>query len=252
MIEKLIQFIKKNMPEKMRYFIGKILCLVGQPRYLHGFSSFSQAGEDAVLRFLFLDNRMELGKISYLDIGARHPTCGSNTFLFYSCGSNGVCVEADKTSIPLFQKLRSRDKVLNMGISTSCEDYGDLYIIEGGGSTFDEEEAEKRASVGTAKIMGVVKVPLMDINTLIQQNFETYPDFLSIDIEGLDLAVLKTMDFETYPVPVICTETCIYSETHIRPKDNTITEFMISKGYEIYADTYINTIFVNKKWFYNL
>jgi len=26
----------------------------------------------------------------------------------------------------------------------------------------------------------------------------------------------------------------------------------LEKGYEIYADTYINTIFVNKNWFYQV
>jgi len=28
-----------------------------------------------------------------------------------------------------------------------------------------------------------------------------------------------------------------------------VSKFLISKGYEIYADTYINTIFVKKEWF---
>jgi len=52
-----------------------------------------------------------------------------------------------------------------------------------------------------------------------------------------------------YPIPVICVESCDYSETHIKPKDNQIIEFLTSIGYEVYADTYINTIFVNRKWF---
>jgi len=96
----------------------------------------------------------------------------------------------------------------------------------------------------------VVKVPLININKIIKENFTAFPDFLSIDIEGLDLDVLKSLDFDQFPIPVICVETCTYSEDHIRPKDYSIAEFVISKGYEVYADTYINTIFVNKDWFY--
>ncbi len=252
MINNLIRFIKKYLPEKTMDFLKeKNYKLLGPPRYLHEQPSFSQAGEDSVLRFLFLDFHMDLGQISYLDIGARHPTNGSNTFLFYARGSSGVCVEADINEIPLIQRYRPRDKVLNVGISANGEGYGDFYFMESGGSTFDRDEAKKREREGTAKILEVIKVPLMDINTLIQQNFETYPVFLSIDIEGMDLAVLKTLDFVKHPIPVICAETCMYSETHIRPKDNSIAEFLRSKGYEIYADTYVNTIFVNKKWFYS-
>jgi FkbM family methyltransferase len=243
------------MPEKIKSYIReKVYKLINpppRPRYLHELSTYSQAGEDAVLRFLFLDYPLDLSQISYLDIGARHPTNGSNTFLFYSCGSTGVCVEADKTVIPLIQEYRPKDKVLNMGVSTSGVEYGDFYFMESGGSTFDKEEAERRERLGTAKILEVIKVPLTNINTLIKQNFETYPVFLSIDIEGTDLAVLKTLDFDRYPIPVICVETCVYSETHIRPKDNTIVEFLLSKGYEVYADTYVNTLCVNKKWFYS-
>jgi hypothetical protein len=253
MIEKIIKLIRDWMPEKMKYFLfEKVVRFLVQPKYLHELSTFSQAGEDAVLRFLFLDYGLDLGKVSYLDIGARHPTCGSNTFLFYSCGSKGVCVDADKDSIPLIKELRPRDTVLNVGITDVPETSGALFVMEGGGSTINKKEAEERASLGKAKIIETQNIPLMDINSLIKQNFDKYPIFLSIDIEGLDLPVLKSLNFDIYPIPVICAETCVYSEKHIRPKDVTITEFMVSKGYEIYADTYINTIFVNKKWFHKM
>jgi hypothetical protein len=90
----------------------------------------------------------------------------------------------------------------------------------------------------------------VNINDIIAEHFATRPDLLSLDIEGLDLSVLKTLNFDRYPIPIVCVETCMYSEDHIRPKDVTIESFMRSKGYETYADTYINTIFVNHAWFY--
>lgn len=212
--------------------------------------SFSQAGEDAVLRFLFDDKRIR--QISYLDVGTNDPSQGNNTYLFYTLGSRGVCVEADKSLIPRIKEVRSKDKILNVGVSIEGEKEADFYIFESKGiNTFDKVEAKKRESFGTFKITEVVKVPLLDINTIIKNNFNTYPDLLSIDIEGLDLPVLKTLDFEKYPISAICVETCVYSENHIRPKDKTIEKFMLTKGYEVYADTYINTIFVNKEWFYS-
>jgi FkbM family methyltransferase len=213
--------------------------------------SWSQAGEDAVLRFLFADRR--ISRISYLELGTNIPNGGNNTYLFYCNGSRGVCVEADKTLIPTIRKVRPEDKILNVGVAVENRNEADFYILDCTGmSTFDKDEAEKRAASGNFKIVEVVKVPLVDINTVIRDNFDRYPDLLSIDIEGLDLPVLKTLDFEKYPIPVICAETCMYSENHIRLKDNSIAEFMVSRGYEVYADTYINTIFVNKDWFYKI
>lgn len=251
MIKKTIQKIKKIMPKELKAFIyEKIICLIIQPRYLHEQSTFSQVGEDAILKFLFSDYGMDLSKISYLDIGARHPTNGSNTFLFYSLGSKGVCVDADKGSIPLIKELRPRDKVLNLAISNSKKKVGHLFFMEGGGSTLDKEEFKSRKDGEKSEKVNTFEVPLLNINLLIKKTFKTYPVFLSIDIEGLDLSVLESLDFTKYPIPVICAETCRYSKNHVRPKDNSISKFLVSKGYEIYADTYVNTIFINKKWFY--
>ncbi len=251
MLRDIIQSILKIIPDKVKSFLyEKIVCLFITPRYSNEQSTFSQAGEDAVIKFLLLDYGLDLSKISYLDIGARHPTNGSNTFLFYAKGSKGVCVDADKESIPLIRKLRPRDKVLNVGVSDSKKKSGYLYFMEGGGSTIDEEEFKRRKKIDSIENYISLKIPLLNINTLIKNNFKTYPTFLSIDIEGLDLLVLKSLNFDKYPISIICVETCIYSEYHIRPKDKSISKFLVSKGYEIYADTYVNTVFVNKKWFY--
>ena len=213
-------------------------------------NSYSQVGEDVILSFLFADKKVT--SINYLDIGTNMPSDCNNTYLFYMRGFRGVCVEADRSLIPAIQQLRPNDKVINAGVSVSGDSTADFYIFNLKGiNTFDKAEAEKRGSSGIYRIEEVVKVPLVNINKLIKDNFTTYPDLLSIDIEGLDLAVLKSLDFGSYPIPVICVETCTYSENHVRPKDLSIGEFIISKGYEIYADTYVNTIFVNKIWFYS-
>lgn len=213
-------------------------------------ASYSQAGEDAVIRFLF--NDFGVRTIQYLDLGTNIPDDGNNTFLFYKDGSRGVCVEADSSLIDKIQKVRPQDKIINAGVSVSEEKEADFYIFnEPSINTFNKTEAEERTSSGNYKIERVAKVPLININDLLKDNFQNYPHLISIDIEGLDLEVLKSLNYDLYPVPVICVETCTYSENHIRPKDTTIAAFMTTKGYEVYADTYINTIFVNKKWFYN-
>jgi hypothetical protein len=77
------------------------------------------------------------------------------------------------------------------------------------------------------------------------------PDLISLDVEGVDYQILCAFDFNKYPVPVWIVETCEYSENHIKPKVTSIVDLMLSKGYFVFADTYINTIFVNQQWFDN-
>lgn len=209
--------------------------------------SYAQAGEDAVIDFLF--NEIRLKTPSYLELGVHSPDAGSNTYRFYLRGSRGVLVEADQTLIPNIKSKRPGDTILNIGVGVSAVAEADFFIFEVQGlNTFSKEEAYKR-NEGKYKIKQVVKVPLVPINRIIEQNFTTFPDFLSIDIEGLDLSVLKTLDFQRFPIPVICAETCQYSENHIKPKDKSIEEFLLSRGYFVYADTYLNSLFVHEKWF---
>lgn len=204
-----------------------------------------------VVRYLFRGIGKK-DKITYLDLGTNIPDFGNNTYWFYQRSNTGVCVEADPTLIKAIKQVRPKDKIINAGVAVSSDKEADFYIFNDPAiSTFDKEEAERRTSSGQNKITKVAKVALVNINDLISQNFETYPDFISIDIEGLDLEVLKSLDFERFPIPVLCVETCMYSETHVRPKDQSVITLLNSKGYEVYADTYINTIFVNKSWFYN-
>jgi len=212
-------------------------------------NTYSQAGEDAIVGFLLFDKKIK--NITYLDIGTNHPDWGNNTYLFYLKGSRGVCVEADKSLIAEIKKMRPEDKVLNIGVNiNSNEGSSDFYVFNDPAlNTFDKNEAEYRQNKGTYNILYVEKVRLKTLEEIILENFATFPDFLSIDIENLDLAVLKTINFEKYRIPVICAETCVYSENHRRPKNPEIISYMTSKGYFVYADTYVNTIFVNESWF---
>ncbi|PCJ01419.1 MAG: FkbM family methyltransferase [Flavobacteriales bacterium] len=213
--------------------------------------SFSQAGEDCCYGFLF--SELNINKPSYLELGVCRPIKGSNTYRFYKQGGKGVLVEADSTQIKLIKEKRPNDLILNIGVSTKSATEADFYVFDVEGyNTFSKEEALNREKNSDSKIVRTDKVVLKPINAIIKENFETYPDFLSIDIEGLDFEVLKTLDLERYPIPVICAETCAFSETHIKPKDKSIEKFMLTQGYFLYADTYINSIFVNDSWFYSV
>jgi FkbM family methyltransferase len=213
-------------------------------------TSYAQAGEDMVVDFLFQGVGVQP---LYLELGANHPKAGNNTYKFYRRGCHGVLVEADPSLIQAIRSARKRDTVLNVGVGLDDSPSKKFFIFECSGiNTFDEKEAMDRDQNSSTKIKAVIDVPMMTVNKIISEYLPRMPDFLSIDIEGLDLAVLKTLDFDLYPIPVICAETCLFSETHIKGKDQEIEKFLATKGYFVYADTYVNTIFVNKNWFFKM
>ncbi|MEP6594398.1 MAG: FkbM family methyltransferase [Ginsengibacter sp.] len=229
--------------------LKKILLKLIKP--LIGARSYSQAGEDRILAFLF--DTMGIRNISYLDIGANHPEICNNTYLFYRRGSKGILIEPDPAFNTELQKARPGDKVVQAAISDNGTGEADFYIFnEPSINTLSKEEAIIRQQSGKYYIKETKKIQLLTVEKIIADHMNnTTPHLISLDVEGVDYDVLSAFDFVNYPVPVWVIETCEYSENHIKPKITSIIDLMQTRGYFIYADTYINTIFVNREWFDN-
>ena len=64
-----------------------------------------------------------------------------------------------------------------------------------------------------------------------------------MDVEGIDFDILKALDFDSFAPDCICIETAEYYGGK-RPDFDELNRFMSQKGYMIYGDTFINTIYV--------
>lgn len=205
--------------------------------------SYSQCGEDLILRQLLVV--LGIPKVSYLDIGAHHPTYLSNTYLFYENGGNGVCVEPDPSLFAAFSKKRPRDTHLNCGVGIVPGE-ADFFVMSTSTlNTFSKEEAERYQSYGQQRIMKTIRIKLGTINEIIRHHFEKSPNLVSLDVEGLDYVILQDFDFKKYRPEVFCLETLSYTEDKSERKLTEIIDLMHANGYLTYADTYINTIFVD-------
>jgi FkbM family methyltransferase len=209
--------------------------------------TYSQLGEDLIIDFIF--RYIGIKKPNYLDIGAHDPFYLSNTALLYKNGSNGVCVEPDITLFKKIQKKRKRDICLNIGVGTnSKQKESDFYVMSTRGlNTFSKSEAKRYSRDEGEKIESVIKIPVLSINEIISKNFKGTPNFISIDVEGLDYEILKDFDFDKYRPEVFCVETLTYAKNSEQKKLNHIIQFMEQKNYFVLADTHLNTIFVDKK-----
>ncbi len=204
--------------------------------------SHAQCGEDLLIQYVF--NSLGIRKISYLDIGAHHPSYLSNTYYFYLKGHRGVCVEPDPALMQQFASERPGDCLLNIGIGSE-EATADFYVMSRPTlNTFSKAEAERFASYGKQSIERVLPVRIRNINTVIAEEFGNAPNLISLDVEGMDLDILQSIDFERFAPDVLCVETLTYTEDQSERKITEIIEFMQSRGYFAYADTYVNSIFV--------
>jgi FkbM family methyltransferase len=209
--------------------------------------SYSQMGEDLVVMSIF--EMLELTPRSYLDIGAADPIQYNNTYRLYRRGSRGVLVEPNPTFAAKLRSARRGDIVLEAGIGTMDADSADYYVIGGSSdgtwNTFSREDAERAVAnrPGTAWIERIEKKPLIRINRVMEEYFlDGAPDFLSIDIEGLDYDVLASLDFDRWRPMIVCAETILVGSSRIETRT---IDLMRSKGYEVRGSTWANTIFVD-------
>jgi len=206
--------------------------------------SFSQQGEDIVL-FHALHDTLKIAAPTYLDIGAAHPIRSNNTYLLYGTGSTGVLIEPNPMYVKLLKEIRPRDKVVAAGIGISDASAADYYEIKGAPmlNTFSSEQAEYLKKNGR-EVERVTKMPLININRLIGEQLGRTPDLISTDIEGLDEAVIKTLDLSRYRPGVICAEGV---PMFMGGKVGDLATYLVAHGYVVRGGSMVNTVFVDAK-----
>lgn len=210
--------------------------------------SYAQFGEDILIDYFF-HHYLKKQSPTYLDIGTNHPVSGNNTYLFYLRNCFGVCIEPDPVLYREILSKRSKAIVLNAGVGIGNEKEGILYTFAEpytGWNTFSKEEAINRQKETGITYKESEKIPFLSINEIMEKYFKPCPDFVSIDVEGLDFAILQTLDFNKFKPAVFCVETMSFSVSNKSEKSSDIIGLLLANGYLSYADTHINTIFVRK------
>lgn len=212
----------------------------------YGKTSFSQSGEDLIVDFIF--ENIGMNNPSYLDIGAHHPYYLSNTAYFYHKGCQGINVEPDSVLFEEFVKDRKRDINLNVGVADSEKEL-DFYCMSVSTlNTFSKEEVERIERETQYKLIDTKKIKVDTIvNIISKYSSGLFPDFLSLDVEGYSEQIIRSMQYLPSLPKVICIETISYSEKGRGVKDEELIRLLIEKDYMVYADTFINTIFVERK-----
>lgn len=201
--------------------------------------SYSQEGEDMILN-KYLEN---IKDGYYIDIGAHHPKRFSNTYLFYKKGWKGINIDARPGSMKLFDRLRPLDVNLELGLSGVNENLTFYIFNEPALNTFDETLAKERSTNSKYFITESRRVKCLPLNEVLDKYLPIGKiiTFLSIDIEGFDLYVLKTNNWELYRPQYIVVES--YSILFEDVLNSEIYVFLKEKNYSLVAKSYYSLIF---------
>lgn len=208
----------------------------------------SQAGEDAILAYIVAMIKIPFSQCTYLDLGANHAKEMSNTYFFYSHGARGVLVEANADLIPELKFYRNEDIIINKCISNHSGEIIDFYVfnIDGVSNLSKSSSLEMLKENPSLQITETRKVETITVNDILDQYFVDAPKILNIDVEGLEIAILKSIDFNKYRPLLIVTEMLPYStKLSVGIKNSEILAFMSANNYKEFAFTGINSIFID-------
>jgi FkbM family methyltransferase len=212
----------------------------------HARLSFSQQGEDIVL-YHVLHELLKIEAPVYMDVGAAYPVRGNNTYLLYTTGARGVLVEPNPTLAEELRRHRPGDIVVEAGIGVDDTAAANYYVIKGEPmlNTFSPEQvAHLQRNKAESVVERVVTMPLLNINRVIGEHLERGPDLLSTDVEGLDEAIIRTLDLSRFRPAAICAE-AIPTMKSGRPSG--LTRYLASKGYVPRGGSVYNTVYVDSR-----
>ena len=200
--------------------------------------SYSQNLEDIVLYKALYD--VENGR--YVDVGAGHPEEMSVTKLFYDLGWNGVNIEPNSAYFTLLEEQRPRDLNLRVLVSDKSETLGYFSASSRALSTADQNLCNHYKASGVAGITESMQTQRLD-QILKQANLKKEIHFLKIDVEGMELNVLRSMDFEQFQPWIVVIE----SIDPVTKVENTAVclNHMIDNGYVLAYEDGLNQFFLS-------
>ena len=208
----------------------------------HYQKSYSQEGEDLILFRIF---DVKVSKGFYVDVGAHHPKRFSNTYLFYKKGWRGINIEPMPGSKKIFDKYRPEDINIEIPISDKEEELTYYMFNDPALNGFSKEISQQRDELKDYKIIKTVNLKTRTLGSILKEFLPAGQkiDMLSIDVEGLDLKVLKSNDWDKYNPTIILVEDKYF--TFESPHSSDVFDYLQKLNYKLISKSE-KTLFFEK------
>lgn len=179
----------------------KCVEMLQSPEFVRDFTS--QFGQDAHVFYNFMLSRGPHYQGFYVDVAAAYPKHLSNTYFFDKClGWKGLCIEGHPGRAEVLRQNRSCI-VEQVAITTE-----DNSIVQFNTPDDVTEITASNGIVGHSKSNRgiIIDVPGMTLQTALRKHGVSHVDYLSLDIEGMELPAVKTIDWSSVTIDVMSVE----------------------------------------------
>jgi FkbM family methyltransferase len=203
--------------------------------------TYSGEGEDLIIKKIFKGKRNG----TYVDVGCYHPLVGSNTYLLHkNYGWTGVNIDANPETISLFNKKRPNDINLNFGVGEKNENLTFYRFTEPAVNTFSKAFYEERLKQGSV-LLEEKKIEVKTLAQLLDLSKLNKPiDVLDIDVEGLDVEVIKSNNWDKYRPKLILIEDQAEVGSMLELPSY---KYLTPLGYKLIFNTFSTSFYLDEK-----
>ena len=187
---------------------------------------------------------------TYVELGGLDGVTYSNSHLFHhGLGWKGVLIEPNPKSFAALQINRPIDDTFNYAV---CSKSTEVTFIDSGNhgvtGVLDFMAPSFVAGWHGGDKSHITKIGCEPLSKILERSTlatkTTTIDFLSLDVEGAEFEVLKTIDFENVEFGVIFYE----ADDHNPLKNQAMITFLEERGYSFREHTLRSNFHVNTNW----
>lgn len=203
--------------------------------------TYSQLGQD-----VFVDEYFNFKKNGvFVDIGAHDGKSASNTYFLEKVRKwNGICIEPGPNQ---FEELKNnRNCILVNACVSNYDGESEFTYLEGytnmlSGLSESYDERHKDRIKNEIQMYGgkrnVINMPVFKLQTILDQHQLYDIDYCSLDTEGSELNILKSIDFEKTKIKLFSIENNF--------NEDVIENYLKNFGFELLTKLQWDDIFVN-------
>lgn len=230
--------MRGNFKQTIKHWLGVIFGAT----FVYQTECYAQEGEDLIISKL-LETK---AKGFYIDVGAHHPYRFSNTYLLYKKGWSGISIDPAPGGMSAFQLSRPRDINLEIGIGEKSGSLTYFQFADSAVNTIDETAAKRVIDSGQSKLVNKQRIEVETLGAVTEKWLpkDMSVDFMDIDVEGAELAVLRSNDWQQVQPTVIAVE-YLSQDSVAEVLQSELSKYLQKQGYQLQARS-VNTLFFKR------